>query len=238
MPGLVGVVGARSLPASFAGTVSRVVGDLLRRGCQVGSGGALGTDLFALQAVVASGCCEGARVFLPGSVQQAPWVCRQALQSLVAGGGEVVPGSAPVGASRGEFIKALFARSAALAQAATGGVVGFVSGTSSGTWFTCQVTARLGRAVVVFPVEGPGTAQVSRLRVAGLLWQPGRVRFAGCRRWQWVLVVATASRFSIAVGCQHRPLHKSKQGRRKPPRRLDFISAFRKQTFQTREEIP
>jgi predicted Rossmann fold nucleotide-binding protein DprA/Smf involved in DNA uptake len=73
MSGLVAVVGSRELSAGWAARVASVVGDLLRRGCQVGSGGALGADLFALQAVVASGRCQGARVFLPGSVEQAPW---------------------------------------------------------------------------------------------------------------------------------------------------------------------
>ena len=70
MKGLVAVVGSRSLPASWAGTVSQVVSSLLARGCSVGSGGALGADLLALQAVVAAGpsACSGSRVFLPGRV--------------------------------------------------------------------------------------------------------------------------------------------------------------------------
>jgi predicted Rossmann fold nucleotide-binding protein DprA/Smf involved in DNA uptake len=187
MAGLVAVVGSRSLPAAWADKVRQVVAALSRRGCQVASGGALGADLFALQAVVSSCRCQGARVFLPGSVQQAPWACQAALQSFVSGGGTVVPGSAPVAAPRDQFITALFARSAALAQAATGGVVGFVSGRSSGTWFTCQAVARLGRPVVVFPVEGPRA-----------------LRSLGCG--SWVPLPAWPGSFrwvpSAAVGCR------------------------------------
>lgn len=187
MAGLVAVVGSRSLPAAWADKVRQVVAALSLRGCQVASGGALGTDLYALQAVVGSHRCQGAQVFLPGTVQQAPLACRQALQAFVSSGGTVVPGSAPAGASRDQFITALFARSVALAQAATGGAVAFVSGKASGTWFTVQAVARLGRSVVVYPIEGHTT-----------------LRSLGCGNWVALTTWPGAFRWvpSAAVGCR------------------------------------
>lgn len=79
---LVVVVGSRKLPATWADRVSEIVQDLLHRGNRIGSGGALGADLFALPAVVRFGreACEGSRIYLAGSILQAPHVCRGSLQ--------------------------------------------------------------------------------------------------------------------------------------------------------------
>ncbi|MBW1928866.1 MAG: DNA-processing protein DprA [Deltaproteobacteria bacterium] len=153
----VAVVGSRSLPLSWRSRVSAVVSSLLARGLSVGSGGALGADLFALRAVVLSGAsaCSGSVVFLPGPVESSPRSCRSWLASFRRLGGRVVPGPACPGARRREFVSALFARSRRLVRGSRG-VVAFVSGRSAGSWFTCQFAASLGLPVVVFPVEGPG----------------------------------------------------------------------------------
>jgi len=188
MAGLVGVVGSRALPASWSSRGASVVRDLVGRGCGVASGGALGADQFALQAVVASGACSSSSVFLPGLVTQAPASCRSALSAFTAAGGSLVAGSAAPRCSRREFISALFARSLAMVQACTG-VVAFVAGRSSGTWFTCQAAARLGRPVVVFPVEG------------------GRVlRSLGCGSWVRLAAWPGAFRWvpSAQPGCRCR----------------------------------
>jgi len=152
----VAVVGSRALPASWASRVDSVVASLLARGCFVGSGGALGADLFALQAVVRRGrsACAGSVVFLPSQVSCAPSACRPWLRRFAQLGGRVVTGPAPVGASRRQFVSALFARSRRLVSGSAG-VVAFVTGRSSGSWFTIQCAASQGLPVVVFPVEGP-----------------------------------------------------------------------------------
>lgn len=52
MSRLVGVVGSRSLPASFSPLVSSAVSFFLGQGFRVASGGALGADSFALSALL------------------------------------------------------------------------------------------------------------------------------------------------------------------------------------------
>ncbi len=192
---LVAVVGSRALPASWAARVSQVVSSLVARGCSVGSGGALGADLFALQAVLQLGAVQGAQVFLPGSVSQAPAATAHLLQSFLARGGEVVSGSAAPGCSRQDYVAALFSRSQTLVRASVG-VVAFVVGQSSGTWFTCQAAARFGRSVVVFPVEGPRA-----LRSLGC----GSWQRLPCWRgtWRWVpsVQVGQRCRHGITVQC-------------------------------------
>lgn len=192
---LVAVVGSRALPASWAGRVSQVVSSLVARGCSVGSGGALGADLFALQAVLRLGAVKGAQVFLPGSVSQAPAATFHLLQSFLARGGEVATGSAVPGCSRRDYVAALFSRSQALVWASVG-VVAFVVGQSPGTWFTCQSAARFGRSVVVFPVEGPRA-----LRSLGCgSWQPLPC-WPGSWRWVPSVQVGQRCRHGITVQC-------------------------------------
>jgi predicted Rossmann fold nucleotide-binding protein DprA/Smf involved in DNA uptake len=192
---LVAVVGSRALPASWAGRVSHVVRDLVRRGCSVGSGGALGADFFALQAVLQLGAVQGAQVFLPGTILQAPAASAQLLHSFLSRGGQVVSGSAAPGCSSQQYVAGLFARSEALVRASVG-VVAFVSGQSRGTWFTCQCAARLGRSVVVFPVEGPRA-----LRSLGCgSWVPISC-WSGTWRWAPSVPVGKRCRHGISVQC-------------------------------------
>ena len=192
---LVAVVGSRALPASWAGRVSQVVSSLVARGCSVGSGGALGADLFALQAVLRLRAVEGARVFLPGSVSQAPAASAHLLQSFLGCGGEVISGPAVPGCSRQDYVAALFSRSQALVRASVG-VVAFVVGQSPGTWFTCQCAARFGRSVVIFPLEGPRA-----LRCLGCgSWQPLPC-WPGSWRWVPSVQVGQRCRHGITVQC-------------------------------------
>lgn len=175
----VAVVGSRALPSSWASRVDSVVGCLLSRGRFIGSGGALGADLFALRSLVGRGrsACSGSVVFLPGELQSAPSACVPWLSRFARLGGRVVVGPAPSGASREDFVSALFARSRSLVSGSAG-VVAFVSGRSAGTWFSVGCAAELGLPVVVFPVEGP-----SALRsLGGGHWVRLR-RWEGAYRW-------------------------------------------------------
>jgi hypothetical protein len=193
---LVGVIGSRSLPPSWSGRVSSVVSHLLARGCSVASGGALGADLFALQAVIEAGACRGASVFLPGaSLAQAPWACQPALSAFQRSGGSLVPGVASPGCDRSTFIAALFARSVTLAKACKG-IVAFVIGKANGSWFTCQQAVRLGRSVVVFPVAGQTT-----LKSLGCgSWQPV-ASWPGA--WRWVPSAPPGVRCKHGILAQH-----------------------------------
>ena len=202
MNNTVAVVGSRDLPASWSGRVHQVVSQLLARGCQVASGGALGADLFTLQAVIAAGRSAGASVFIPGvSIQQSPMACHRWLGCFEQEGGTVVPGQAQPGANKDEFVAALFARSVALVQACKG-VVAFISGQGRGSWFTCQQAARLGRSVVVFPVAGPSA--LKSLGCGG--WQPV-ASWSGAWRWVPSVPVGSKCRHGISVAsCSGLPL--------------------------------
>jgi len=189
---LIAVVGSRQLAASSAERVGAIVTCLVQRGCRIGSGGALGTDLFALQAVVRLGqeACTGSRIFLPGSIEQAPLDSRDYLVRFRALGGEVITG--PVAGrtvNRHAYIEALRQRTVALVQASSG-VVAFVSGVSRGTWFTCEQAVRLSKPVVVVPAQGPGS-----LRALGCgRWQPLGIWHGA---WQWTPSVPNGNR------CRH-----------------------------------
>ncbi len=180
MSSIIAVVGSRSLPLSWRNRVESVVGSLVSRGHSVGSGGALGADLFALRACVlsGSGACSGSVVFLPGRVESSPLPCHHWLSAFRQLGGQVVPGPARLGARRDEFVPALFARSQSLVRHSQG-VVAFISGRSSGSWFTCRFAVSLGLPVVVYPVEGVGG-----LRSLGFgRWVPLH-SWAGSFRWE------------------------------------------------------
>lgn len=159
--GFVAVVGARELPEAFASQVSVVVRFLLSRGWGIGSGGARGADLYALEAVVAAGAkaCARSVVFLPGAIP----VRDQALRSFVAQGGRVVAGA---GGGR----PALLARSQRLAQEAAG-VVAFLRGPSRGSVFTAHEAVRAGKPAAVVLVGGGAVLPV----FAGGRWVPCRL---------------------------------------------------------------
>jgi predicted Rossmann fold nucleotide-binding protein DprA/Smf involved in DNA uptake len=180
----IAVVGSRSLAGSWASRVHEVVGSLLARGHFVGSGGALGADLFALRSLVQRGrsACCGSVVFLPGALGSAPASSVPFLSRFVHLGGRVVVGSAPARASRNEFVSALFARSRALVSGSAG-VVAFVSGRSSGSWFTVSCAVERGLPVVVFPAEGSGSLRMLGAgRWVRLRCWPGAFRWVPARQ--------------------------------------------------------
>lgn len=123
----VAVVGSRSLSSSWEPRVASVVRSLLGRGFGIGSGGAVGADLFAIRALVNAGlgACTTSVVTLPGDVSVAPRDCRRSLARFAALGGSVVSGSLVRGASRDAAVTALKSRTAALAESAAG-VVAFL----------------------------------------------------------------------------------------------------------------
>jgi len=172
------VVGSRSLPHIWAHKVKSIVSYLLRRGYGIGSGGAFGADLFALQALVHYHKCASSIVHLPSSFSCVPHSVRTWLTRFAHFGGQVIEGQACLSASRAAFIAALFARSQALVSGSCG-VVAFTSGPSKGTWFTCRHAASLGLKVVVFPVVG--TAGLCTLGAGQ--WAPLSGLWAGGFQW-------------------------------------------------------
>ena len=66
------VVGSRSLPHIWAGKIKSIVSYLLSHGYGIGSGGAVGADLFALQSLVHSHQCSSSVVHLPSIISSTP----------------------------------------------------------------------------------------------------------------------------------------------------------------------
>jgi predicted Rossmann fold nucleotide-binding protein DprA/Smf involved in DNA uptake len=154
MSGTVGIVGSRSLPASFAPLIFSVVCSYLARGFVVVSGGALGADALALSAVVQQGASSRGVIFsawqsLPGF----PVSVRPQLQQFMASGGRVVWGSSAPGASRSVVVSALLSRNRRLVSASSV-IVAFMHGASRGTLYTIRQAVSRGVPVVVFLCGG------------------------------------------------------------------------------------
>ena len=157
MSRLVGVVGSRSLPASFAPLVSSVVSLFLARDFRVASGGAVGADAFALSALLQQGAASSGVVFSAWSSTSGfpASVCPQVSQFL-SSGGQVVWGSASPGAPRQQVVSSLLGRNQRLVSACSV-LVAFLFGPSRGSLFTVRQAVVRGVPVVVF-LCGSGAA--------------------------------------------------------------------------------
>ena len=154
MSHLVGVVGSRSLPASFAPFVSSLVSAFLARGFRVASGGAMGADQFALSALVQQGASASGVVFSAwASSSGFPVSVRSLASRFLASGGQVVWGSAPVGAPRQAAVSALLGRNQRLVSVCSC-LVAFLYGPSRGTLYTVRQAVRRGIPVYVFLCGG------------------------------------------------------------------------------------
>jgi len=154
MSHLVGVVGSRSLPVSFAPFVSSLVSAFLARGFRVASGGAMGADQFALSALVSQGASASGVVFSAwASSSGFPASVRPLASRFLASGGQVVWGSAPAGASRPAAVSALLGRNQRLVSACSC-LVAFLFGPSRGTLFSVRQAVRRGIPVYVFLCGG------------------------------------------------------------------------------------
>ena len=154
MSRIIGIVGSRSLPASFSPLISSLVSALVARGFRVASGGAVGADQFALSALVEKGLSASGVVYsawssasgFPVSVQ--PFVSR-----FLASGGQVVWGSGSSSQPRSAVVSALLGRNSRLVSACSL-VIAFVHGQSRGTLYTIRQAVRKGIPVYVFLCGG------------------------------------------------------------------------------------
>jgi DNA recombination-mediator protein A len=154
MARLVGVVGSRSLPASFAPLVSSLVSLLVDQDFGVASGGASGADAFALSALLGQGAASRSVLFSAWpSVSGFPLAVRPQVASFLSAGGQVVWGSVVPGSSRHAVVSGLFARSRQLVSASCC-LVAFLHGPSRGTLFTVRHALSCGIPVIVFLCGG------------------------------------------------------------------------------------
>ena len=150
MKGYCAVVGSRSLPQSWAGHVAAVTTTLIENGWKIVSGGAVGADHMALQAVVETGHSRDMRVYLPARVEDAPPAVQPTLKALAEQGGRLVLGSLFSHPDHKIYIQALFRRTRQMVADSQAVVAYLAPGKSSGTRFTiCQAISR-GIPVTVF----------------------------------------------------------------------------------------
>jgi predicted Rossmann fold nucleotide-binding protein DprA/Smf involved in DNA uptake len=150
MSRLAGVIGSRSLPASFAPLVSHVVSLLLSRGYSIASGGAVGADSFALEAVIQQGASSRGIIHSAWvSASGFPVPVQPQVFRFLASGGQVVWGSCPVDASRQEAVSALLGRNRRLVSASSV-IVAFLHGSSRGSLYTVRQAVAQGIPVIVF----------------------------------------------------------------------------------------
>ncbi len=154
MCSIVGIVGSRSLPVSFAPLVSQVVASYLARGFRVVSGGALGADFFALSALLQQGVCSWGVIYSAWqSASGFPVSVRPHISRFLSSGGQVVWGSATPGDSRHLVISALLARNRRLVSSSSV-LVAFLYGRSRGSLYTVRQAVGRGIPVVIFLCGG------------------------------------------------------------------------------------
>jgi len=154
MSRLAGVIGSRSLPASFAPLVSRVVSLLLSRGYSIASGGAVGADSFALEAVIQQGASARGIIYSAwSSASGFPSSVQSQVSSFLASGGQVVWGSASPSQPRSSVVSALLGRNRRLVSASSV-VVAFLHGQSRGSLYTVRQAVTQGVPVIVFLCGG------------------------------------------------------------------------------------
>jgi len=150
MSRLAGVVGSRSLPASFAPLVSRVVFLLLSRGYGIASGGAVGADSFALEAVIQEEASARGIIYSAwSSFSGFPSLVRLQVSRFLASGGQVVWGPASPSHPRSAIVSALLGRNRRLVSASAV-IVAFLHGQSRGSLYTVRQAVEQGIPVIVF----------------------------------------------------------------------------------------
>lgn len=149
----VAVVGARSLPYSYAHQVTQVVDYLLDRGFHIASGGAIGADAFVLNHLVDIGQSEKGVIFSAWNNMKAfPGKVRPHVRMFCQAGGSLLWGLSS-GAENPSAIKvALLQRNFKLVEACHG-ITAFLVADSRGTMHTILQAIKQRKRLVIFPVN-------------------------------------------------------------------------------------
>ena len=150
MSHIVGVIGSRSLPESFAPQVAAVVSRFLSLDYRVASGGAVGADSYALSALLQEGAADQGVIFSAWqSASGFPASVRPQVARFLASGGQVVWGSASPGSPRQVAVSALLGRNQRLVSACFI-LVAFLHGSSRGSLYTVRQAVSRGIPVIIF----------------------------------------------------------------------------------------
>ena len=172
----IGIVGARALPDSFREQVSVLIRYLVTRGYYIHSGGALGADLFCLQAIIEQSAFSRGVIFSAwSSMAGFPREVQRFAEQFVSHSGRVEWGMTRPHSSRSLVVAGLLARNQRLVSASSG-IVAFLYGESRGTTQTILQAIARGLRVVVFLCGGNavlprlGCGRWVQLRCSGTCW--------------------------------------------------------------------
>lgn len=150
----IGIVGARALPDSFRGQVSDIVRYLLERDYHIHTGGALGADMYVLQALIEQRAIDRGLILSAwASADGFPREVQRYVEHYISHSGRVSWGIVPARSSRALAVAGLLARNQRLVRSSVG-IVAFLYGDSTGTIRTIREAIRLDRRVVVFVCGG------------------------------------------------------------------------------------
>jgi len=150
----VGIIGARALPEEGKPKVKEIVRYLVQKEYQIHTGGALGADVYALEALIFLGAIKNGLLFSPwSSIQGFPREVQKHVDYYVSHLGKVFWGLVPPHSSRSVAIAGLLSRNQRLVNASSG-IVAFLYGESKGTKNTIRKAIARGLKVVVFLCGG------------------------------------------------------------------------------------
>ena len=150
----IGVIGSRSLPAIYKPKVKKAVRQLLDKGYNIATGGAMGTDAFVLQSLLELGAAKRGVVFSAWKhANQFPLAVKERVKEFISLGGRVVWGDVPFHAHRNAIVAGLLGRNIRLV-ANVAGIVAFMHGNSRGTSFTAQKAVRKNIPVQIVRISG------------------------------------------------------------------------------------
>lgn len=150
----IGVVGSRQLPAIYKDKVKEAVKQLLDKGYDIASGGAVGADNFALEAILELDSAPRGIIFSPWQhIAQFPIPVRENIKRFVAEGGKVIWGDTPRYADRKAVVAGLLGRNVRLVSGAVG-LIAFPFGDSRGTAFTLRQAQNKNIPVSIFQTGG------------------------------------------------------------------------------------
>lgn len=169
---VIGVIGSRSLPTGWAERVGAVTEDLLGRGCNIASGGAVGTDEYCVSHLVHIGESSRGALYAPWSTYEGfPVKVRALTRQFKDYGGAIIWGCLRGQEEYAVVRTGLLQRNMRLIEAVTG-VVAFLYGESRGTLFTLRKALAAHLPVVIFCVER------ELPEFANIKWKP--LRCGGC----------------------------------------------------------
>ncbi|MDR2408588.1 MAG: DNA-protecting protein DprA [Bacteroidales bacterium] len=181
----IGIVGARVLPSDFRGQVSDVVQYLLTRGYDIHSGGALGADMYTLEAVLARGAYSRTLILSAwSSVVGFPRIVQPLIEHYRRHGGRISWGSVQPYDDRQKVVHGLLSRNKRLVRSVIG-LVAFLYSESRGTTNTVLEAIKRGIKIVVFVCGGNAKLPV----VKNGVWQ--KLSCSGC--WSGAYVFKRAA---------------------------------------------